>query len=571
MDKQYSCFFISPIGAAGSEVNLRANEVYDLLLIPVLSRRNVRYMRGDENASSNHIGMDVIQCVQEADFCIVDVSYPNCNVYYELGLADALKKPVILIKEDEVDAASLPADIASRKYVSYSCTAARIRQSRSDIDAFVDHYLQALAAAKATPASPSEEGMARLEDLLNRLQSQPAESAPTAPALPMDLRLRTALNPVEESKLNEARQRLDTLLCGICRKGAHDHDKIGQTLDKLRSELGDALYLQEVKRRSVECAYIWKRYLDCAALWLEIDMTYCALDVTWLKKIAEGIELGYADEESYALAYSLCERVLALSSRRFENRFIEPVTGETRHYDEETARYYTGLCAFAMYETSHDRKHLRQAEDHWFYLRGRRSRYDDSPTEYEWKAQRMWEAESLLIEARWKNGSTILKDRLGDLVSLVQRAIEQQELHPNTPRVRLLLARMLAVSADLETGHEETILAMAQQLDDMLPAHIQRQAAESVQTKREKLRSASIQLVQEAMVLKKRISDEKQLLLKQLAAGEAPLPAAAAEEDRARLRQLLEELASMTKQFPHDPAHTAFLEATVQMGKAFLT
>ena len=188
MQKQYTCFFITPIGKAGSEINEIANEVYETLVIPALIGCNVRHLRGDENLNSNHIGMDVIQCVRDADLCLVDISYPNCNVYYELGLADALEKPVILMKEAEVNAADLPADVASRKYVEYSIARGRTAASRRDIAAAVRLYIEKMEnQAAQQPAKMESAGdLPAVRALIEEnyaLRRQLEEKEASAPAL----------------------------------------------------------------------------------------------------------------------------------------------------------------------------------------------------------------------------------------------------------------------------------------------------------------------------------------------------------------------------------------------------
>lgn len=578
MNEPYSCFFITPIGTPGSEVNLRANEVYDMLVIPVLSRHSLRYLRGDENASSNHIGMDVIQCIREADLCIVDVSYPNCNVYYELGLADALKKPVILIKEEGVEANTLPADISSRKYVSYSCQAAKIRQSRSDLDAFVRNYLEMMDADRRSAAAAGSKdpaGLAKLEELLNKLQSQPEEATPAAPRLPMDLRPRSRLTPVEEAMLNELKQKLDTLTLRLCRNGAHDHAQIGQVLDKLRSSLGDAVYLEQLTRRCRDCGYIWQRYLECAMLWMETDLTYCALDVTWLQRLSQGIEEGYASDEQYLQAQSICERVIALSRGRIEERFIDPVTGDIRHYDEETARYYAGLCAYAMHRKTAQREHLRQAADQWLCLRGRRLHMQDTLRDYEEKDLRVLETESLLIEADWKRGFRRLKGRIDEVLQRLETLLTEEQRNPAHTRLRELFLRLLTVSLDQQTDQAAEILKLfcSNTKDEHEAAHrrklaedLQREAVDAVSAQHTKLFDASMQLIKELLALSAEhtrttaTAESPEALLERYANGTLTTAAdPEKEKSMARMRELCEQLKDYEERFPFNPAHAEFI------------
>ena len=54
--------------------------------------------------------------ITQAGLIVADVSVPNPNVYYEIGLADALGKPVFLFKQTSV---TLPADFGGVHYYEY--------------------------------------------------------------------------------------------------------------------------------------------------------------------------------------------------------------------------------------------------------------------------------------------------------------------------------------------------------------------------------------------------------------------------------------------------------------------
>ena len=54
--------------------------------------------------------------ILKADFIIANIDGRNSNVLYELGIAQALDKNVILISKQPED---LPIDIQSRKFIIY--------------------------------------------------------------------------------------------------------------------------------------------------------------------------------------------------------------------------------------------------------------------------------------------------------------------------------------------------------------------------------------------------------------------------------------------------------------------
>ncbi len=68
------------------------------------SRPKLDVTRADEISLPGTISTDIITRIMHSDVVIADVTYPNSNVFYELGLAHAMKKPVVLVsaKEDDV-------------------------------------------------------------------------------------------------------------------------------------------------------------------------------------------------------------------------------------------------------------------------------------------------------------------------------------------------------------------------------------------------------------------------------------------------------------------------------------
>ncbi|MDQ6760945.1 MAG: nucleotide-binding protein, partial [Acidobacteriota bacterium] len=54
--------------------------------------------------------------ITQAGVIVAEVSVPNPNLYYEIGLADALGKPVFLFKQAS---ATLPADFGGVHYYPY--------------------------------------------------------------------------------------------------------------------------------------------------------------------------------------------------------------------------------------------------------------------------------------------------------------------------------------------------------------------------------------------------------------------------------------------------------------------
>lgn len=74
--------------------------------------------RGDDRVLTTPILEKIAHLISQADVVIADCSGRNPNVFYELGMAHALGKPVVLITSDAVEQA--PTDIRAFEFISYA-------------------------------------------------------------------------------------------------------------------------------------------------------------------------------------------------------------------------------------------------------------------------------------------------------------------------------------------------------------------------------------------------------------------------------------------------------------------
>lgn len=72
--------------------------------------------RGDEKASHGDIFSQLLRQIVKAKIIVANISGRNPNVFYELGIAHALDKPVILLSHSEKD---VPFDVQSKRIVFY--------------------------------------------------------------------------------------------------------------------------------------------------------------------------------------------------------------------------------------------------------------------------------------------------------------------------------------------------------------------------------------------------------------------------------------------------------------------
>ncbi len=90
--------------------------VYDELIEPAVRTSGMECHRGDKIARVSDMMPNIWSALLTAGIAIVDISALNANVFYELGLAHALGKDVIVLKQA---GARVPADFRGAHYHQY--------------------------------------------------------------------------------------------------------------------------------------------------------------------------------------------------------------------------------------------------------------------------------------------------------------------------------------------------------------------------------------------------------------------------------------------------------------------
>jgi len=103
-------FVVMPFGQPWS------NDVFDNMFTPGITNALFTVEKGDTIVRVGNLGTNVWRSITQAGIVVAEVSVPNPNVYYEIGLADALGKPIFLFKQKGV---TLPADISGDHFYEY--------------------------------------------------------------------------------------------------------------------------------------------------------------------------------------------------------------------------------------------------------------------------------------------------------------------------------------------------------------------------------------------------------------------------------------------------------------------
>ena len=110
------CFVISPIGAEGTPVRAHADDVYDYIIKPAMEACGIEAVRSDHVQEPGRISDQMFREIVQGDLCIAVLTGFNPNVFYELALAQAAGRPVIILLEKGLD---LPFDIHDLRAVYY--------------------------------------------------------------------------------------------------------------------------------------------------------------------------------------------------------------------------------------------------------------------------------------------------------------------------------------------------------------------------------------------------------------------------------------------------------------------
>lgn len=105
------CFVIMPFSSD------ELNDVYDYFIKPAIEEKcNLTCERGDDVFGSNVIMDDIRAAIEKANIVVADLTGKNANVFYEVGIAHTLNKPVLLLSQFMDD---VPFDLRHRRVLLY--------------------------------------------------------------------------------------------------------------------------------------------------------------------------------------------------------------------------------------------------------------------------------------------------------------------------------------------------------------------------------------------------------------------------------------------------------------------
>lgn len=139
---QKKCFVISPIGDDGTPIRRHADELFEFIIQPALAVCDIEAVRSDHVQQPGKISDQMFRAIFEYDLCIAVLTGRNPNVYYELAVAQAANRPVIILIEKSE---TLPFDIKDFRVLPYdlSLTSNKEQTHVRNLVAFIRAFEQA--------------------------------------------------------------------------------------------------------------------------------------------------------------------------------------------------------------------------------------------------------------------------------------------------------------------------------------------------------------------------------------------------------------------------------------------
>lgn len=139
-----SCFVISPIGEPHSEVREHADDVFDFIIKPAVERTGHTAKRADHEARPGPITEQMYDSILGDNLLIALLTFHNPNVFYEVAIAEAAARPLVLLLEKSH---KIPFDIHNRRVIYYDLKPRQLFSGE-----YVDQLAKAIIELEATGA-----------------------------------------------------------------------------------------------------------------------------------------------------------------------------------------------------------------------------------------------------------------------------------------------------------------------------------------------------------------------------------------------------------------------------------
>lgn len=112
-------------------------QIYNYPINLACKNANLSCKRADEFSGSNQIIGDIWSAIFLSKIIIADCTGHNPNVFYEIGMAHTIGKPIILITQDKED---VPFDIQPIRLIKYKCTPQGMKQLEQKLTSWLRKF-----------------------------------------------------------------------------------------------------------------------------------------------------------------------------------------------------------------------------------------------------------------------------------------------------------------------------------------------------------------------------------------------------------------------------------------------
>ncbi len=216
------CFVISPIGEEGSETRTRSDQTLKHIITEPVSQLGYEVIRADKISEPGIITTQIIEYIVDAELVIADLTDHNPNVFYELAIRHAMRKPLVqMIRKGD----TIPFDVAATRVIQFDL-----------------HNLDSVAAAKEEISSQVKS----IEIGNNEVQNPISVS--------LDLKVLKESGDAEERSLADIVEAISDVRIAVSNidKGIQSSkviEELKSKIDALPSRIENRMFDPEIRRR----------------------------------------------------------------------------------------------------------------------------------------------------------------------------------------------------------------------------------------------------------------------------------------------------------------------------------
>lgn len=149
------CFVIMPYGkrqlrdASGATVEVDFQQVFDEIIAPGAEAAGLRAEKSEDVQLTGLITKGMFADLFACEAAVADISAPNANVFYELGIRHGLKPNcTLLIRHADAapmssDGGGLPFDLSDVRHIPYRLTPEGVAEARNKVARFLRNSMEA--------------------------------------------------------------------------------------------------------------------------------------------------------------------------------------------------------------------------------------------------------------------------------------------------------------------------------------------------------------------------------------------------------------------------------------------